>query len=105
MPFSIVPLQTGVIHIGLEGDLDAVTVGRLCAELVGMARRHPARVVVDLVHLRSVRRRDIDGLVTIVADMARTGCRISVTGGGDHSFSGLNAALGEAIRDGSALVN
>jgi hypothetical protein len=105
MPFMILSPETGVIQIGLEGNLDSVTVGRLRAELVCMARRQPVRVVVDLSHLRSVPPRDIHGLVAIVADLVRTGCRISVTGARDQRSARLHAALGEAIHDGSGLAN
>lgn len=105
MPFMIMSLQTGSVEIGLKGDLDAATMGRLRSELMAMARRQPVRVVIDLVDLRSVRPHDVDGLITIVADLARTGCRITVTGAGDRAFAPLNAALVEAIRDGSGPVN
>jgi hypothetical protein len=98
MPFVITSLQTGSVEIGLEGDLDVATMGILRAELVAVARRQPVRVLLGLADLRSVPR-NIDGLVGVLGDLARTGCRISVTRAPDRPFARLNAALVEAIRD------
>ncbi|HXT96649.1 MAG TPA: STAS domain-containing protein [Polyangia bacterium] len=105
MPFSIIALDAGVTRIVLEGDLDVVTVEGLRPELVGVVRRCPTQLEMDLSHLRSVDTRGMQVLVAFFASLARINCRITVTGMRDQLPKRFKAALFDAILHEPQLAN
>lgn len=105
MPFSIIALTTGVTRLALEGDLDLVTIEALRPELLGVVRRRPGRLEVDLSRLRSVDARGMQVLVAFFASLAQIDCRIAVTGMRDQPLERFQAALFDAIVNASELVN
>ena len=105
MPFSIIALATGVTRLALEGDLDALTVEGLRPELLGVVRRRPTRLEVDLSRLRSVDPRGMQVLVAFFAGLTQVDCRITVTGIRDQPLKPFKTALFDAILNASQLVN
>jgi len=105
MPFSIVPLPSGVIRVSLEGDLDVFTVEGLRPELAGVARRNPTYVEVELSQLRSINQRGIDVILSFLRSVARLGCRITVHGLRDQPLKSFQTALVDAILHVSRPVN
>ncbi len=105
MPFSIVPLSSGVIRISLEGDLDVFTVEGLRSELASVARRNPTYVEVELSHLRSINKRGMEVILSFLESIARLGCRITVRGLRNQPLKTFKTALVDAILHASRPVN
>lgn len=105
MPFSIVPLDSGVTRIMLEGDLDVFTLEGLRPELAGVVRRRPGQVEVDLSRLRSVNTRGVEVLISFLGSLARADCRITVKGLQAQPLKCFKAALIDAILQAPQVVN
>ncbi len=105
MPFSIVSLPSGATRLALEGDLDVFTVDRLRPELVGVVRRRPASVEVDLSRLRSVDARGMQVLGTFFADLTQIECSITVVEARDQPLKYPTPLLLNAILNASRFVN
>ncbi|HVT10229.1 MAG TPA: STAS domain-containing protein [Polyangia bacterium] len=105
MPFSIISLSSGATRIALEGDLHVATVARLRTELVGVARRRPAIVEVDLSRLRSVDPEGLQVLGAFFAELTRIDCRISVTEMPEEPLRPSSPLWPDAILDAARLVN
>lgn len=100
-----VSLQTDVIQIALEGELDVITAEVLRPELAGLLRRRPAHVEVVLSRLRSADSRGMEMLVSFFASLARAGCRITIVGLQQQPLKAFKAALVDAILDAPGVVN
>jgi|SRR5579871_4320803 len=105
MPFSIVPLSSGVVRISLEGDLDVFTIEGLRPELAGVARQKPTSVEIELSHLRSINQRGMDVILSFLQSIARVGCRITVQGLRNQPLKTFQTALVNAILHASRPVN
>jgi anti-anti-sigma regulatory factor len=105
MPFSIIAFATGVTRLALEGDLDPLTIEGLRPELLGVVRRRPTRLEVDLSRLRSVDARGMQVLVAFFASLTQIDCRITVTGMRDQPLKPFKTALFDAILNAAQLVN
>ena len=91
--------------MALGGDLDVFTVERLHPELLALLRRHPVRVEVDLSRLRSISPRGLGVLASFFAELARTACRITVTGIRDQPLACSQATLLDVIFNASPPIN
>lgn len=104
MPFSIVSLES-VTVIALGGDLDVFTIERLRPELLGLVRRRPACVEVDLSRLRSISPRGMRELAFFFAELSRISCRVTVTGIRDEPARCSQATLLDVILSASPPLN
>jgi len=105
MPFSIVSLASGATRIALEGNLDVFTVDRLRPELLGVARRRPSAVEIDLSRVRSVTPRGMEVLGAFFAVLTRIECRITVTEMKDPPFKQGSPQWADAIINATRPVN
>ena|SRR5579863_3826248 len=105
MPFSIIALQSDVTRISLEGDLDVFAIEALRLELLGVARRHPVHVEIELSRLRSINQRGMQVLVSFLGSIARLGTLITVVGLREQPLKTFKAALVDAILDAAPPPN
>ena len=98
-------MQSGVTRISLEGDLDAFTIEGLRPELLGVARRRPGRVELELSRLRSINQRGMQVVVAFLGNIARSGSRITILGLREQPLETFKTALVNAILDASQPVN
>ena len=97
MTFSIIALQSGVTRIGIEGQLDSLTICRLRSELSSVVRRRPVEVEMELSRLRLIDSRCARMLLSFLTDLFRQGCRLRVTGLQNQPLKSFKSALIDAI--------
>jgi anti-sigma B factor antagonist len=80
MTFSISTNDAGVIRLAIEGELDAVTVSDLRAEIEKLLTRRLGRVEVDLAHLRMLDSSGVGALVSLYKRVRANGGEVVVVG-------------------------
>jgi ABC-type transporter Mla MlaB component len=105
MPFFIISLASGATRMALEGDLHVATVARLRTELVGVARRRPSAVEVDLSRLRSIDAGGLQVLGAFFAEVTRLDCSITVIEMPEQPLRPGNQVWADAILNAAGLVN
>ena len=80
MTFSISNLDSGVIRLAIEGELDAVTVADLRAEIEKLLARPTKRVEVDLARLRMIDSSGVGALVSLYKRVRANGGNVVVQG-------------------------
>jgi len=80
MTFSISINEAGVIRLSIEGDLDAVTVSDLRAEIEKLLMRQIGRVEVDLSQLRMLDSSGVGALVSLYKQVRARGGEVVVLG-------------------------
>ncbi len=84
MTFSISINEAGVIRLSIEGELDAVTVSDLRAEVEKLLMRQIGRVEVDLSQLRMLDSSGVGALVSLYKQVRAGGGGGGVLGLRDH---------------------
>lgn len=72
--------SSGVTHLVIEGELDAVTVSELRPELEKMVKARPTLVEVDLSTLRMVDSSGVGALVSLYKRVRAQGGNVSIKG-------------------------
>ena len=80
MTFSISINEAGVIRLSIEGELDAVTVSDLRAEIEKLLMRQIGRVEVDLSQLRMLDSSGVGALVSLYKQVRARGGEVVVLG-------------------------
>jgi anti-sigma B factor antagonist len=80
MTFSISTTESGITRLAIEGELDAVTVAELRADIDKLLARRPGRVEVDLSLLRMVDSSGVGALVSLYKRVRAQGGDVIVTG-------------------------
>jgi anti-sigma B factor antagonist len=80
MTFSISINEAGVIRLSIEGELDAVTVSDLRAEIEKLLMRQIGRVEVDLAQLRMLDSSGVGALVSLYKQVRARGGEVVVLG-------------------------
>jgi anti-sigma B factor antagonist len=80
MTFLISTDDQGVTHVSIEGELDAVSVADLRADLEKLLARQPSRVNVDLNRLRMVDSSGVGAIVSLYKRVRAQGGSVVVTG-------------------------
>lgn len=80
MTFSISTTEAGITRLSIEGELDAVTVAELRADIEKLLARRPGRVEVDLSSLRMVDSSGVGALVSLYKRVRAQGGDVIVTG-------------------------
>jgi anti-anti-sigma regulatory factor len=104
MTFSIIALKSGVTRIGIEGQIDALTICRLRSELSSVVRTRPVEVEMELSRLRSIDSGCARMLLSFLTDLSRQGCRLRVKGLHNQPLKSFKSALIDAIAS-SEMVN
>jgi anti-sigma B factor antagonist len=80
MTFSISTTDAGITRLAIEGELDAVTVSDLRADIEKLLSGRPKRVEVDLSSLRMVDSSGVGALVSLYKRVRAQGGDVIVTG-------------------------
>jgi len=80
MTFSISINEAGVIRLSIEGELDAVTVSDLRAEIEKLLMRQIGRVEVDLSQLRMLDSSGVGALVSLYKRVRAQGGSVVIKG-------------------------
>jgi anti-sigma B factor antagonist len=78
--FSISTAEDGLTRLVIEGELDAVSVSDLRADLEKLLARQPARVDIDLSRLRMVDSSGVGALVSLYKRVRAQGGSVVVSG-------------------------
>jgi len=79
MKFEIAS-KDGTSHLGIEGQLDAVSVADLRSELDRLVATRPAAVEVDLSHLRMIDSSGVGALVSLYKRVRSQGGSVVIKG-------------------------
>ena len=80
MTFTISTAEDGSARLAIEGELDAVSVSDLRADLEKLLARQPARIDVDLSRLRMVDSSGVGALVSLYKRARAQGGSVVLTG-------------------------
>jgi anti-sigma B factor antagonist len=80
MTFTISNADDGSVRLAIEGELDAVSVSDLRADLEKLLARQPSRVEVDLSRLRMVDSSGVGALVSLYKRARAQGGNVVLTG-------------------------
>jgi len=80
MTFTISNIDNGVIRLSIEGELDAVTVSDLRAEIDNLLARPAKRIEVDLSRLRMIDSSGVGALVSLYKRVRANGGNVVVHG-------------------------
>src|SRR4029079_16911478 len=80
MTFSISTTEAGATRLAIEGELDAVTVSELRADIEKLLSRRPTRVELDLSLLRMVDSSGVGALVSLYKRVRAQGGDVVVMG-------------------------
>jgi anti-sigma B factor antagonist len=80
MTFTIATADDGTARLSIEGELDAVSVADLRADLEKLLARQPSRIDVDLSRLRMVDSSGVGALVSLYKRARAQGGSVVVTG-------------------------
>lgn len=80
MTFSISTADDGLTHLAIEGELDAVSVSDLRADIEKLLARKPSRVQVDLSRLRMVDSSGVGALVSLYKRVKAQGGTVTLSG-------------------------
>jgi len=80
MTFTISTAEDGSARLAIEGELDAVSVSDLRADLEKLLARQPSRVDVDLSRLRMVDSSGVGALVSLYKRARAQGGSVVLTG-------------------------
>jgi anti-sigma B factor antagonist len=80
MTFTISNIDAGVIRLAIEGELDAVTVSDLRAEIENLLSRPAKRIDVDLSRLRMIDSSGVGALVSLYKRVRANGGNVVVGG-------------------------
>jgi anti-sigma B factor antagonist len=80
MTFSISVTEGGATRLAIEGELDAVTVSDLRAEIENLLAKRPNRVEVDLSSLRMLDSSGVGALVSLYKRVRANGGEVVVMG-------------------------
>lgn len=80
MTFTILTGEDGTSRLAIEGELDAVSVSDLRADLEKLLARQPSRIDVDLSRLRMVDSSGVGALVSLYKRARAQGGSVVVSG-------------------------
>jgi anti-sigma B factor antagonist len=80
MTFTISTADDGTARLSMEGELDAVSVSELRADMEKLLARQPSRIDVDLSRLRMVDSSGVGALVSLYKRSRAQGGTVVVTG-------------------------
>ena len=80
MTFTVSTINTGVMRLAIEGELDAVTVPDLRKEIDKLAANSPKRVEIDLSALRMVDSSGVGAIVSLYKRVRGAGGEVVVIG-------------------------
>ena len=80
MTFSISTTDAGITRLAIEGELDAVTVSDLRADIEKLLSGRPKRVEVDLSSLRMVDSSGVGALVSLYKRVRAQGGNVVIKG-------------------------
>jgi anti-sigma B factor antagonist len=80
MTFTVSTIDSGVVRLAVEGELDAVTVPELRKEIDRLTASSPKRVVIDLSSLRMVDSSGVGAIVSLYKRVSGQGGEVVVTG-------------------------
>jgi anti-anti-sigma factor len=105
MTFSIVNAESNIARVAICGGLEVRTVGVFRRELTNLLRIRPARVEVDMSHLRFIDRAGIELLLSFFRDLSARGGRIVMHGLRAQPLESFKATLLKAALATSDPVN
>jgi len=103
MTFSISNVDSGVIRLVIEGELDAVTVSELRAEIEKLLTRPAKRVDVDLSRLRMIDSSGVGALVSLYKRVRANGGNVVVQGLRDQPLAIFRLLRLDRVMVGSEL--
>src|SRR5450432_4101911 len=105
MTFSISTTEDGLTRLSIEGELDAVSVSDLRADLEKLLARQPGRIEVDLSRLRMVDSSGVGALVSLYKRSRAQGGTVVVVGLRDQPLAIFRLLRLDRVMVGSELSN
>ena len=80
MTFSISTIDSGIIRLAVDGELNAVTAAELRGGIETLLAQRPDRVVVDLSSLRMIDSSGVGALISLYKGIRAQGGEVVITG-------------------------